>query len=459
MVTRCGCLPVFVMAIGSTLFTGTAIATNGYLTHGVGTKNRAMAGAGTANPQDAVDVANNPAGAAVIGRHRQIGLSFFSPDRDYSSSTSQANGQGGAFTIGPNSLNSKNELFFIPTFAASWALGEQNAIAFAAYGRGGMNTEWKGGTATFDPDGPGPAPVTTSPGTFGAGTAGVDLSQAFFNFTFARRTLDKTFSWGASAIAAVQVFEATGVGSFAGFTQTFAGSGGMQLPANLSDNGNEISHGGGVAAGILWRPVPQFSVGVRYTSKMYMTKFDDYADLFAESGGFDIPANSSIGIAYMPVERLVLAFDVEYIQYSDVDSVGNPIQNIFSCPTAGQGGTDLSSCLGGSNGAGFGWDDMTVFKLGVQYRTSDAWTWRAGISFGEQPIGSDQMTFNILAPAVPETHLTAGFTRAQGENSEWSVSFMYAPEKTASGPNNFDPTQTIELSMSQFELEVTFGWK
>jgi len=451
------------MAIAAMLFTGIATATNGYLTHGVGTKNKSMAGAGTALPQDAIDVANNPAGAAVIGTHREVSFSLFSPMRDYTSSASALNGASPdgmtpVFTIGPNSLSSKNELFFVPSFAMSWELSEQNSLVLALYGRGGMNTQWKGGTASFEPGGPGTG-VVQAPGTYGAGTAGIDLSQAFFNLTFGRSTVDETFSWGVSAIAAVQKFKAQGVASFAGFTETFASSNGAQQPVNLSDNGSEWSFGGGVAGGVLWQPVPQFSLGARYTSKMYMSKFDKYADLFAESGGFDVPANASIGIAYKPVERLTLAFDVEQIWYSDIDSVGNPVQNLFSCPTTGQGGMELSSCLGGNNGGGFGWDDMTIFKLGVQYETNGPWTWRAGISHGKQPIGSDQMTFNILAPGVMETHLTAGFTHKQSDTSEWNLSFMYAPEKKVSGPNNFDPTQTIELKMQQFELEISYGWK
>ncbi len=37
---------------------------------------------------------------------------------------------------------------------------------------------------------------------------------------------------------------------------------------------------------------------------------------------------------------------------------------------------------------------------------------------------------------------------------------MYAPEQTLRGPQNFDPTQTVELSAcSQFELEVSYSWK
>jgi long-chain fatty acid transport protein len=33
---------------------------------------------------------------------------------------------------------------------------------------------------------------------------------------------------------------------------------------------------------------------------------------------------------------------------------------------------------------------------------------------------------------------------------------MYAPEKSVTGPNMFDPTQTIELSMDQFEFELSY---
>ena len=41
-----------------------------------------------------------------------------------------------------------------------------------------MNTDWKGGTATYDPDGPGPGGVMTLPGTYGAGKAGASFLNA-----------------------------------------------------------------------------------------------------------------------------------------------------------------------------------------------------------------------------------------------------------------------------------------
>jgi long-chain fatty acid transport protein len=440
------------------LASGSASATNGYYTTGTGTKSKAQAGAGTANPQELMSLATNPANLAFVPESIDAGLSIFSPMRDYETSSSLANGNGGAFTIGPNSIDSKNEFFPIPFVGMNWALSDADYLAAAFYARGGMNTKWEGGTATFDPDGPGPAPVMTFDGTYGDGTAGVDLMQAFLNLSYARKFGDQ-FSLGASLIFAMQRFEARGTGNFAGYTETFARSGGTQMPKNLSDNGHDMSYGYGASIGFQWNPVDMFSLAAAYTTKMSMSEFSDYADLFAEKGGFDMPATGTIGIAVKPNDRLALMFDVQEIWYSDVGSVGNPIQNLGACPTAGFGGTDFESCLGGTRGAGFGWEDMTVYKFGASYQLDDAWTLRGGYSFTDQPIPKDQMTFNILAPAVMEDHFSVGFTRKQAGGNELNLSFMYAPEQTVKGPNNFDPTQTVELSMHQFELEVSYSWK
>ena len=75
------------------------------------------------------------------------------------------------------------------------------------------------------------------------------------------------------------------------------------------------------------------------------------------------------------------------------------------------------------------------------------------------PIPESEMTFNILAPAVMDTHLTFGFTKDAGNDHEWNFAFMYAPENAQTGRNNFDPTQSIKWSMDQFELELSYGWK
>lgn len=58
-------------------------------------------------------------------------------------------------------LDSDREYFAIPNIGKVWPRGDNAAIALNFYGRGGMNSDWSGGTASLDPDGPGPAPVTS----------------------------------------------------------------------------------------------------------------------------------------------------------------------------------------------------------------------------------------------------------------------------------------------------------
>jgi long-chain fatty acid transport protein len=438
---------------------GSATATNGYFTHGIGTKNKGQAGAGVAQPEEAIAMATNPASAALVGERMEIGAAIFSPMRGFETSPSLANGNGGAFTLGPNEVDSSREFFMIPHFAKTWSYGDDSALGVAFYGRGGMNTRYGAdGSATFDPDGPGPAGPMTFPGAYGGGATGVDLSQALLDLTYARR-VSETWTVGIAAVLAAQNFEIKGVGPFAPFTRTFAAAGGMAFPENLTNNGHELTFGAGLKVGIHGALTPRVSMAFSYQSEISMDEFDDYADIFAEQGGFDIPANIKFGLTFQPRENLSLSFDIENTAYSDVASVGNPLVNIFSCPTAGAGGSDLESCLGGDNGAGFGWDDMTTYKIGAQWNNGSDWTWRAGFSHGGQPIDESEVLFNILAPGVMENHITFGFTKPHGENNEWNVALMYAPEESVTGFNSFDPTQTIELEMYQWELEVSYGWK
>ncbi|MFT7685180.1 MAG: long-chain fatty acid transport protein [Candidatus Azotimanducaceae bacterium] len=450
-------LTVSALALISAGSTPGALATNGYFTHGLGVKNKSLAGAGTAAPSEAIAVASNPASAVIVGDSGiEVGLAFFSPRREYSSSPSLVNGNFGAFSLGPNKVKSDSNFFPIPYVGKSWKLGETSAFAVNFYGRGGMNTDYHSGSATLDPDGPGPAPVLTLPGAFGDGTAGVNLNQAFLEATYAIQS--GPLSLGISAVFAIQSFRLKGVGTFAGFTKTFAASGGTVFPTNLADNGSDISTGFGFKVGGIWAVNEKLSFGLAYQSETKMSEFDDYSDIFAEGGGFDIPANTRISASYKLTPAFSLHLDFEKTYYSNVPSVANGIANIFNCPTANPLATDIESCLGGENGAGFGWDDVPVIKVGAEWAMDGKTTFRAGYSKAGQPIGDDQVLFNIIAPATVEKHFTFGFTRTLNNDRDLSVAVMYAPAESVSGTNPFDPTQTIEIEMYQYELEIGYSF-
>lgn len=411
-------------------------ATNGYFAHGYGTKNKALAGAGVALPQDAMIAATNPAGMVWVGSRYDLGLAVFSPSpRSYEPSTVPLQPPPEMTLVG-GKVESDGDYFPIPHFAKNWMLNPDASIGLTVYGNGGMNTEW-------------PGSANGGAGTYYAGAAGVDLSQLFINTTYARK-INPQHSWGVSLILAYQRFKATGVGSFAGVSND---------PANLTDNGYDDSMGWGLKLGWQGEVTPGLTLGASYQTETQMSELDKYKGLFAEQGGFNIPATWTVGLTYAFANQSKLVFDVQGIAYSDIKSIANPLlPALFNCQGSGPPSAD---CLGGDNGSGFGWDDMIVYKLGYQWNTGSQWAWRVGYSHGDQPIPDSEVLFNILAPGVMEDHFTFGFTRfLTGGLKEFNFSLMYAPSNSVTGPNplSFANPQTITLEMTQWELEASFSW-
>lgn len=410
-------LPSF---LGLLLLAAAAHATNGYFTHGFGTANKGLAGAGVALPQDAVSAAINPAGMAFVGHRYDAGLAVFNPNRKF---TIRGNPSGfpGTFGLTPGTVESGRRTFEIPHFGANWMVGEKSSVGLTIYAQGGMNTTYP--AAAF----------------FGSSPTGVDLAQLFIASTWSPR-LGINHAVGITPVIAFQRFEMRGVEAFAAFSQR---------PDALSNNGHDESFGYGLKLGYLGRLTRRFSVGVAWQSEIRMSEFDDYAGLFAGDGDFDIPAATTVGLAYELTPIVTLAFDVQKIDYSDIPAVGNPLfPNLLQAP------------LGDVDGPGFGWEDMTVFKLGVLWRASDAWTLRFGASTGDQPIPESEVFFNILAPGVMEEHVTAGFSRRLRNGRSLNVAVMHAFSSSVRGPNPLEApgAQEIELEMDQWELELSWSW-
>ncbi len=334
----------------------------------------------------------------------------------------------------------------MPQFAVAWQIDDSSALAFSVLAHGGMNSKYQGGSALL--------PNAQSKnvqldGTYGNGTTGVDLAQMFLGLTYAKQFAAQNVSVGISGFMAYQTFEATGLGNFAGFSSD---------PSKLTNNGTDSASGFGVRIGLQFQPSANLSFGASYQPQIKMNKFNDYSGLFAQQGRFDIPATWVLGTSYAVNNSAHLLFDVQHIAYADTAAVGNPINPLLngSCTPSSTGG-DGAGCLGAHSGAGFGWSNMTVYKLGYEWSNDNVNTWRVGYSKAEQPIPSSELLFAILAPGVIEQHFTLGFGRKIDSNSHFDLSLMYAPEKSVSGVNNFDPGQTITVKMSQVELAATYS--
>ncbi len=408
-------LMIAVLAAGlGGMLASPVFATNGYLIHGIGTRAKALAGAGVALPQDALAAGTNPAGIAWLGKRYDAGVAAFNPNREYKI-TGTPTGFPGTLGLIPGTVTSDSDLFFVPNFGGVWERSSHSAFGLAVYGQGGMNTDWP--TATF----------------FGSSPTGVNLSQLFIVPTYATKFGSENHSIGFSPIIAYQSFEVEGVQAF----------------------GIDDSTGFGAKVGYLGQFTDQFSLGIAYQTVISMDEFSDYAGLFASSGDFDIPSNYVVGIAYQFGDNGAFMLDVQEILYSDVEAVSNPLFPALGRAFMG----DPGGLLGSPTGPGFGWEDMTVIKAGIQWGSAD-WTWRFGYSTTDQPIGSTEVLFNMLAPGVVEDHITVGFTREMSSNRAFSVSLMHAPSVSVSGPNPLEApgAQTIEVTMDQWDLEVGFSW-
>jgi long-chain fatty acid transport protein len=415
-----------------------AMATNGYMPHGYGIKAKGMGGASVAMTDNAFAGANNPAIAAWSGNRGEIGLDFFSPKR-----TVERTGSGG-FGAGSldASVESESNLFLVPEFGYNMALGDKMGVGITVYGNGGMNTNYPGGQLNC---GAGPA---TANMLCGAGNLGVDLMQLIFAPTFAYK-LNERHSVGVSPLLVYQQFKAYGLDAFdnaPGFPPF------TSAPGKVNSGNYEQSTGVGLRLGYLGKISEVISVGAAYSPKISMSKLDAYAGLFAGAGGFDIPENYALGASFQASPSVIVAVDYARTNYSGVPSISNPSSNA------------LTSQLGNADGAGFGWKDVSAWKVGVQWQAAPQWLLRAGLNFGDNPVGSQDVSMNILAPGVITKHMTVGGTYALSPTSEVSFSYMYAPSSSVTGTSFFNNlgagaggTETVKMSQQSFGIQ--YGWR
>jgi long-chain fatty acid transport protein len=418
-----------------------AMATNGYFGHGIGMKSMGMGGAGIAMAQDSLASATNPAAAAAVGNRIDFGVNIFNPDRDMKLSGTTA--PVPPFP-NPNVFNgiydgNDRSMFLIPEFGYNRDLGNDMAFAITVVGRGGMNTDYNKAIPLFT----GPAQKK----------GGIDLAQLYISPTFAMK-LNEKHSVGITLNAIYQRFKAEGLENFVPFAADGDGS-------DLTGGDYSASTGFSIGLGWTGEVAPGVTLGATYTSKAEMSEFDDYSDLLAEEGDLDIPASVGVGVAFEATPTTTVAFDVTKIYYSQVASISNPlVPNLTDCPFLGGGGT-TSDCLGGDNGPGFGWEDMTVFKLGVSWQFEKDLVLRAGYNHGENPIPTSETFFNILAPGVVEDHITFGATKTLANGAELTFMLMHAFENTVKGSGSIPAAfggGEVDLRMQQNAVGIAYGW-
>ncbi len=396
-----------------------AQATNGYFGIGYGQKSIGMGGVGIALPQDALAAATNPAGMVMVGDRIDFGMEWFRPTR-----SSDIVGNGVPGETGSYDANATRD-FFIPEFGYNKMINDTTSLGVSVYGNGGMNTDY-----SANPFG----------GFGGQGSAGINMAQLFVAPTWSMK-LNPSNAVGISLNLAYQQFSAKGAQPFEGISSD---------PTKLTNNGTDSSTGYGARLGWTGQVTPDLTLGATYQTKTKMGKFNNYAGFFAGQGAFDVPANYGVGMAIKAAPATTFAFDVERIQYSGIASVNNPLALPPTYPS-----------LGNNGGAGFGWQDMTVFKLGVSQVISSTLTLRAGYNHNNQQIPTTQTFFNILAPGVVQDHATLGATWILPNKAELTVSYMHAFIKTVNGSGSIPASfggGNANLTMYEDSIGIAYGW-
>lgn len=410
-----------------------ALATDGYFPHGFGMKSKGMGGAATAMTDNAFAGINNPAASAFAGNRIEAGMDVFMPRRGM-------NRTGSVFGLDAD-VDSGSNTFLVPEFAYNTAISDKIGVGISVYGNGGMNTNYPGGSVTCQDPSTGafyPASVLCGPGGLG-----MDLMQLIVAPTVAYKVSDN-HSFGVSPLLVYQQFKAFGLQAFTPATSA---------PGALTNNGYDRSTGVGVRVGYMGKVSDRVTVGASYSPKIKMGKFDKYAGLFAGGGSFDIPENYALGISVQATSKVQVALDYQRINYAGVPSIGNPSTNVFTAPA------------GAPNGPGFGWTNVNVWKLGVQWQATPELTLRAGYNKSDNPVQSRDVTINVLAPGVMKSHFTLGATYALSPKTEVTVAYMQAPKQSVSGSSLFNALMgpgaggTETVRMSQKSLGVQFGWK
>ncbi len=233
-----------------------AFATNGMFMIGYGVKSESMGGVAIAFPQDALVGATNPAGITETGTRVDASADLFLPDAKA--------------TLGNMTQDSRANTFLIPNMAGVMKFNRKLAFGFSAVGAGGGGSRYNknlynnasGATDNNDK------------------TLGVSLIIMQMNRTVALK-LTRHQSIGASVVFSLQQFRGFGLGYFAPFTQTGYTS------THLTNNGNDYSYGFGGRFGWLGTFFDdKLTLGASGTTKIFMSRFKMYSDLFARNGSF-----------------------------------------------------------------------------------------------------------------------------------------------------------------------------
>ncbi|HRJ53249.1 MAG TPA: outer membrane protein transport protein [Candidatus Thiothrix moscowensis] len=380
-----------------------AFATNGLAPTGVGMEHRAMGGAGAGYAANTMSMGTNPASGAFIRDGYDVGVEVFMPSRK-----AEFNGTAVGMPADTEYDGNGKDTFFIPEAGYKKQINEKVSAGVVVYGNGGMNTSYEKANPFAIP--------LTFPGALPAGAsigseAGVDYQQLFVSPTISYK-INENNAVGISANLVRHKIKVNPGFTFPGHAYNY-----------------EDSTGLGATVGWQGKISPSVTAGVSHRTKVAMGDFDTYT--FGGHKSLDVPAATTVGVAWQATPKTLVAADIQRIDYAKIDAVKDA----------------------------FGWDNQTVYKLGVKHKVTDKVAIMAGVNRGKSPVGSEDTTAGVLAPAVVENHVSLGTEVKLSSKSKLIASYVHAFDNTVKGSNKdlVQGSDLFDLSMDQNAVGVAYS--
>lgn len=420
---------VFICLASGLAATGVAQATNGYQLIGIGAYQKSLGGAITANPGSAMTAITNPAGMARIGKRADFSMEAFMPERSVD------------FTaLGGDVGKSSVDLYGIPAIGWTAPVNGRDDLWFGGgmYGTSGMGVDY--------------AQTQVMPGLFFDGYSNVMLWQMAPTLAW---QVDEHLTLGASLNINYQsvAFKQRVMGDTMGDGQ------GDLLMQNFDLSRSSSAFGIGVSFGLLFDVNDRLTLGAAYKSKQVFgdheynlaqgdigetDEFGVYQGLPAGTYklGLDFPQQLALGLAYRATPSVTVSADVKWINWSDT---------MDKLSVTGPGGISVPMDPG--------WDDQSVYALGVDWAVNNRLNLRAGFNYGKSPIGNEDVSRNLILPAVVETHYTFGAGYDLDGHWELAFHYMYVPEKTFQAPSDDPMLPGSRISLSEQSFGVNLGYR
>ncbi|MEJ2345410.1 MAG: outer membrane protein transport protein [Gammaproteobacteria bacterium] len=421
---------ITVVAVAATLSPLAAFATNGYQLIGIGTYQKSLAGAVTANPGSAMTAVTNPAGSARIGRRADFSMEAFMPSRSVD------------FTaLGGSSADSSVDAYGIPALGWSAPIRDGSPVYFGGgmYGTSGMGVDY-------------PSTLMMTPG---GGSPNL-YWDGYSNISF----------WQMAPVVAWNVNDKLSVGASlnidyqsVAFKQraladTTANGQGDTVINNFDLSRSASGFGFGVSFGLLYDLSPAVTVGAAYKSKQYFNDLEynlAAGDITVNSNPFpagryrlnlDYPQQFAVGVAVRPDDKLTVSADVKWVNWSDT---------MNKLTVKGPSGYDMPMDPG--------WKNQTVYALGVSYAATSRLDLRAGFNYGSAPFGDGQVSHNLILPAVTKSHLTLGAGYRINNHWDVAVAAMYAKKYTLTAPATDPQAPNAKIRLGETSVSANIGYR